>query len=103
MLRSLATSVALVLAVAVTAAPAARAAGQTILGNQLVVKDPSTPDRRQLVVKASEVGSPDTIVSKAKCSPTIHSASFEEARPRRVPCHSAASLPARWPRHGWQL
>jgi hypothetical protein len=50
-LRSLATRVALVLTVAVTAAPAARAADQTILG-------------RQLVVKASEVGSPDTIVSK---------------------------------------
>jgi hypothetical protein len=58
MLRSLTNRVALVLALAVTTAPAARAADQIILGNQLVVKNPSTPDRREVIAKAKEVGSP---------------------------------------------
>ena len=42
MLPSLATRSALVLALAVIAAPPARATDQTILGSQLVVKNPST-------------------------------------------------------------
>ena len=41
---------------------AAHAADQTILGNQLQVKNPSTPDKRKVVVKAKEKGSPNTIV-----------------------------------------
>src|SRR5262249_6560949 len=61
MLRSLTTR-ALVLALAMTAAPTARGADQTILGSQLVVKNPSTPEKRKVVAKAKEVGSPDTIV-----------------------------------------
>ena len=62
MLRSLTTRVAMVLALVVTAAPTARAADQTIVGDQLVVKNPSTPDRRKIIVKAKEVPSPATIV-----------------------------------------
>jgi hypothetical protein len=41
---------------------AAHAADQTILGNQLLVKDPSTPAKRKVVGKAKEAGSPNTIV-----------------------------------------
>jgi hypothetical protein len=40
----------------------ARAADQTLLGNQLAVKNPSTAVRRQIVVKAREHDSPNTIV-----------------------------------------
>jgi hypothetical protein len=41
---------------------AAHAADQTILGNQLQLKNPSTPDKRKAIVKAKEKGSPNTIV-----------------------------------------
>ena len=62
MLHSLTTPIALVLVLAVTTPRPTGAADQTILGHQLVVKNPSTPDRRQLVVKAREPGSLATIV-----------------------------------------
>src|SRR4029450_1698555 len=39
-----------------------RAADQTILGHRLVVKIPSTPDEREIVSKAKEDWSPDTIL-----------------------------------------
>src|SRR4029453_13096216 len=67
--------VALVLALAVTAAPTARAADQSILGNQLVVKNPSTPERRKIVAKAKEVGSPNTILG----NPTAAAATLSTA------------------------
>ena len=54
--------VALVLALVMTAVPTARAANQTVPGFQLLVKSPSTLEKRKVVVKAKEVGSPDTIV-----------------------------------------
>ena len=38
------------------------AADQTILGSQLSVKDPGTPDKRKVVAKAKESSSPNTIV-----------------------------------------
>ena len=41
---------------------AAHAADQTILGNQLQVKNPSTPDQRKVVVKAKEKLSANTII-----------------------------------------
>ncbi len=41
---------------------AAHAADQTILGNQLQVKNPSTPDKRKVTLKAKEKTSPNTIV-----------------------------------------
>jgi hypothetical protein len=40
----------------------ARGADQTILGDQLVVKNPSTPDRRRVAIKAREIGSINTLV-----------------------------------------
>jgi hypothetical protein len=90
MLRNLATRVALILAVAVTAAPAAHAADQTIHGRQLVVKNPSTPDRRQLVVKAKEIGSPDTIVG----DPTAAGASLSITVDGGTPSMQTFALPA---------
>jgi hypothetical protein len=62
MLHNLTTRIALVLVLAVMAPPPTGAADQTVLGKQLVVKNPSTPDRRKVVVKAMEPGSPDTVV-----------------------------------------
>ena len=41
---------------------ATHAADQTVLGDQLIVKNPSTPDKRKISVKAKEVASADTIV-----------------------------------------
>lgn len=38
------------------------AADQTILGSRLVVKNPSTPDKRKVLGKAKEVRSPNTLV-----------------------------------------
>jgi hypothetical protein len=38
------------------------AADQTILGNSLTVKNPSTPDKRKVIGKAKEKASPNTIV-----------------------------------------
>jgi acetyl esterase/lipase len=40
----------------------AHAADQLVLGSQLVVKDPGTPERRKVTVKAKEKASDDTIV-----------------------------------------
>ena len=51
----------------VLAAGLAYAADQTILGNQLLVKNPSTTAKRKVVGKAKEVGSPNTIVG----NPTV--------------------------------
>src|SRR5215467_5889704 len=62
MSQSPTTRIALALILALIVAPAAHASDQTILGNQLAVKNPSTPDKRKLTVKAKESGSPDTIV-----------------------------------------
>ena len=90
MLRNLVTRVALVLAVAVTAPSAARAADQTILGNQLVVKNPSTPDKREVVVKAREAGSPDTIVG----DPTVAGASLAITANGGTPSAQTFALPA---------
>jgi hypothetical protein len=81
MLHSLTTRIALVLALAVTASRPAGAADQTILGRQLVVKNPSTPDRRQLVVKATEDGSPNTIVGDPSISGATLSITVNGATP----------------------
>src|SRR6185503_1275674 len=40
----------------------AHAADQTVLGSLLLVKDPSTPDKRQITAKATEIASDDSIV-----------------------------------------
>lgn len=38
------------------------AADQLVLGNQFLVKDPSTPAKRKIVVKGKDIGSADTVV-----------------------------------------
>ena len=43
----------------------AYAADQTILGTQLVVKNPSTPDKRSLTGNAKETASPNSLVGDA--------------------------------------
>jgi len=40
----------------------AHTADQTVRGSQLIVKDPSTPERRKITVKAKETASDDTLV-----------------------------------------
>jgi hypothetical protein len=89
MLHSLATRVALVLALAVTAVLTVHAADQTILGHQLVVKNPSTPDSRKLIVKAREVGSSATIVG----DPTAAGATLSIAVNGGTPSAQTFSLP----------
>jgi acetyl esterase/lipase len=42
--------------------PVAHASDQTVRGSQLILKDPSTPDRRKITVKAKENASHDTLV-----------------------------------------
>src|SRR5262245_34968481 len=48
------------------AAGTGRAADQTILGNTIQVKDAGTATGRKVVVKAKEIGSPNTIVGNPK-------------------------------------
>jgi hypothetical protein len=40
----------------------AHAATQTILGSAFIAKNPSTPDRREVIGKAKEPGSPNTLI-----------------------------------------
>src|SRR5262245_44084537 len=44
------------------AIPPARAAEQTILGAQFQIKNPSTPEKRKITIKAKETASPNTLV-----------------------------------------
>ncbi len=97
MLYSLTTRVALMLALAVTGARPAGAADQTILGRQLVVKNPfgeaDSTGKRQFVVKAREIGSPDTIVG----DPTAGGASLSITLNGGTPSMQTFALPApRW-------
>jgi hypothetical protein len=52
----------MVLAAVVGLAGQAPAADQTVLGKSLTVKNPSTPDRRKVVVSGKEPGSTSTLV-----------------------------------------
>jgi acetyl esterase/lipase len=52
----------LLLAVLLVLPPLAQAADQTVRGTQLVIKNPSTPERRKITVKAKESGSDNTVV-----------------------------------------
>ncbi len=94
MLYSLTTRIALVFALAVTGARPAGAADQTILGRQLVVKNPlgeaASTGKRQLVVKAREIGSPDTIVG----DPTAAGASLSIMVNGGTPSMQTFALPA---------
>jgi hypothetical protein len=50
----------------------AHAADQTVLGKQLLVKDPSTPDKRKVILKAVEAGTDNTLVG----DPTVDGATL---------------------------
>ena len=67
----------------------AHAADQTILGNQLQVKNPSTADKRKVVVKAKEKGSPNTIVG----NPTATGASLSVSVGGGTPSAQVFPLP----------
>jgi len=75
------------LAICVTAT--ARAADQTILGAQLSVKNPSTPDRRTVVAKAKEFGSPNTLVG----DPTVGGATLTVTLAGGTPGMQTFNLP----------
>jgi len=68
---------------------AAHAADQTILGNQLQVKNPSTADKRKVVVKAKEKLSPNTIVG----NPTVSGASLSVSVGGGTPSAQVFPLP----------
>src|SRR5262249_12726243 len=44
--------------------PVAHAADQTVLGSALIVKNPSTPDKRKITVTAKEAGAADHLVGE---------------------------------------
>ena len=67
----------------------AHALDQTILGNQIQLKNPSTPDKRKAVVKAKEKGSPNTIVG----NPTISGASLSISANGGTPSAQVFPLP----------
>ncbi len=54
---------------------AVHAADQTVLGKQLLVKNPSTPDKQKVIVKAAEDASPNTLVG----DPTVSGATLSIA------------------------
>lgn len=56
----------------------AYAADQAILGNQLLVKNPSTPDKRKVTAEAKEKASANTLVG----DPTIGGATRTVPLPR---------------------
>jgi hypothetical protein len=68
---------------------AAHAADQTILGNQFQTKNPSTPDKRKVVVKAKEKLSPNTIVG----NPTATGASLSLSAGGGTPSTQTILLP----------
>jgi hypothetical protein len=68
---------------------AAHAADQTILGNQLSVKNPSTPDKRKVTLKAKEKTSPNTIVG----NPTATGASLTITANGGTPSAQTFALP----------
>jgi hypothetical protein len=66
------------------------AADQLVLGNQLVVKNPSTPDKRKVVVKAKEPSSDDSIVG----NPVASGATLEVRTTGATPSAEVFPLPA---------
>jgi len=70
--------------------PVARAADQTVLGRTLVVKNPSTPERRSVTAKASEKHSDATLVG----DPTAGGASVTFTLDGPTPSAAAFPLPA---------
>src|SRR5262249_20961961 len=67
----------------------AQAADQTILGNTLQVKNPSTPDKRKIVGKAKEKSSANTIVG----DPTVSGATITVRANGGTPTEQTFNLP----------
>jgi len=67
----------------------AMAAEQTILGSAFLVKNPSTPDRRKVVAKAKEPGSPNTLVG----DPTLSGGVLMVTASGTVPTSQTFALP----------
>src|SRR6187401_468470 len=57
------------------------AADQTVRGSGLVVKDPSTPDKRKLTGKAKEVGTDNTLVGDPTASGAVLAVRLEGVTP----------------------
>ena len=71
------------------AAPMTRAADQPLLGNQFQTKDPSTPDKRKVQVKAREKASPNTIVG----NPVTNGANLTIRANGNTPTQQVFNLP----------
>src|SRR5438045_9161971 len=67
----------------------ASAADQTILGTQLLVKNPSTPEKRNVSGKATEKSSSNTIVG----DPTINGATLTVSAEGTSPSQQTFALP----------
>ncbi len=70
--------------------PAARAADQSVLGNTLTIKNPSTPEKRSVSVTAKETASDNTIVG----NPTVDGATVTISANGAVPSSETYPLPA---------
>ena len=66
-----------------------RAADQTVLGNVLLVKNPSTPEKRKITAKAKEVGTDNVLVG----DPTVTGATLEMRVTGAVPSGEGYTLP----------
>lgn len=71
------------------AAVAVHAADQTILGSQFQAKNPGTPDKRKVQVKAQEKGSPNTIVG----DPVANGATLTITANGTTPSQQVLALP----------
>ena len=67
----------------------AYAADQTILGNTFLVKNPSTSDKRKIIGKAKESGSPNTIVG----NPTVSGGTLVVTASGGTPSQQPFALP----------
>jgi predicted esterase len=80
----------LVCSMVLSVLPVARAADQTVLGRSLTVKDPSTPDKRVVVVKARETPTDDTLVG----DPVANGATVTITLDGSTPSADTFALPA---------
>jgi acetyl esterase/lipase len=76
--------------VALSVLPVAHAADQTVLGTVLILKNPSTPDRRKITVTAKEAASDDTLVG----DPVTNGASVTIDANGAMPSGETYALPA---------
>ncbi|MCC6766886.1 MAG: hypothetical protein IT293_19695 [Deltaproteobacteria bacterium] len=74
---------------ALIAAPLVHAADQTILGSGFQAKNPASPDKRKVQVKAKEKGSPNTIVG----NPAVNGATLTISANGTTPSQQVFNLP----------